>query len=215
MGFPPFLRSHLQQHDLNHVLLGLGFLAGTLDESRQVTDGDLEWEVQRSQHNSKEYPPSSHARDERECTSSNLESASQRKSRSILVTDTIGILPVRASEQTERAHEREEDDYEGHVGAQRADQVDQAEQAHEDEEEGEGGCESNSGLAGCYAGGAGWGVGPVGCVKRLESGGKGKPEGAEGHEDDEGEGVAEDELEEAADEHEKTAEEEVGSAARG
>lgn len=198
---------------LNHVLLRLLLVAESLDHGRQVTDRDLEREVESRKHDGEEDPPASQARDERECTSSNLQSFCQSQScRIVRVAEGVGLLPVRASKETERADECEEDDDEDDVGAERAYQVDEAEDAHEEHEEGEGGCETDGRLAGAFGVGGRWGVGAVGVVEWLEGCGEREPERAEGDEDYEREGIAKDEFEETADDHEETTEEVVGAA---
>jgi len=53
------------------LLLSLLPLSGTLDESAEITDGDLEGEVKGGKHDSKEDPPAAHVGDESECTRSN------------------------------------------------------------------------------------------------------------------------------------------------
>lgn len=50
---------------LDHVLPGLWALASTLDHGEQVTNGNLEWEIESRKHDSEEDPPSSHGRNER------------------------------------------------------------------------------------------------------------------------------------------------------
>lgn len=102
-------------------------------------------------------------------------------------------MPVCAREAAERGDQEAEDADEDEVGAERADGVDQAQHAHEDEEEGPGGVEADrveaagrvARVGGVVAECAGLG---------LEGEAEGDPEGAEGAEDDAGEGVAEDPL---------------------
>jgi len=53
----------MEINHLDHVLLLLLLLAVSLDQSRQVTDGNLEREIESRKHDSKEDPPASHARD--------------------------------------------------------------------------------------------------------------------------------------------------------
>lgn len=60
----------------------------------------------------------------------------------------------------------------------------------------------------------GRGVEAVGIERRGQGGGEGEPEATKGGEDDGGEGVAEDPLEDAGEEHEHASLEEVNAAGR-
>jgi hypothetical protein len=201
---------------LNHILLALLLLTEPLDQRREISNRDLEWEIQGREHDSKEDPPACHRRHKRKRTSRNLQP--MRKGNLIrihAIAICISKLPVGARQKAEGDDEREEDDDEDDIGAQGADQVDEAQHAHEDEEEAEGGGEANCSQAcGLGVGGSG-SVQAVGIVEGLQRCGEGQPEGAEGDENYKGEGVAKDEFEEAADDHEKAAEEIVRSTGMG
>lgn len=113
-------------------------------------------------------------------------------------------------QQTERNYKREEDDDEDNIRPQGADEVDQAQDAHEDHEEAVAGIETGRVETARV-------VEPARGVEagRVEGGHQhgavAEPEAAEGTEDDEGEGIAEEELEDTGDEHEQAADEDVDS----
>jgi len=121
-------------------------------------------------------------------------------------------VEINTGEQTKNYNQRGKNNHESDVGSQGTHEVNETHETHEDEEKGKGGIETFGGETGRDWGGSCRCVGAVGVVKGLECGGKGEPEGAEGHEDDEREGVANYEFQEATDEHEEATEEEVCSA---
>ena len=123
----------------------------------------------------------------------------------------LSDLPEKAGQTAKGGDEQEEDEEEDDVGAEGADEEDQAQHAHVELEVGEGGREDGVAARGEGLGGR---VGNRGVVVGRQRRAEGEPEGAEGAEDDEGEGVAEDELEEGAKDHEQAAEEVVDTAAR-
>ena len=55
---------------LDIVLLNLPLLAGTLDDVGEVANGEIEWEVERCEHDGEENPPAGHGGDESEGSSS-------------------------------------------------------------------------------------------------------------------------------------------------
>src|SRR6266536_1450860 len=96
-----------QGQHLDHVLLCLRALAGTLDHGGQVTNWNLEWEVESRKHDSEEDPPSSHGCNKCASTTSNLQSTSQRCGASSCCHIFSGSsgkritqLPVRTSKAT-------------------------------------------------------------------------------------------------------------------
>jgi hypothetical protein len=196
-----------------HAVLLLLPLAGALDHGAQIADRDLEGEVESSEHDGEEDPPAGQGSDEEEGTSRDLHPACIGHLARVGRGGREGcrVVPVGGGEEGEGQREREEDDHEGYVGSERADQVHQAQETHEEQEEPEGGGESRGVDTGRF-GVACWGVQSVGEVEWLESRGEGEPEGAEGDEDDEWEGVAENELEESTHHHEQTAEEVICAA---
>jgi hypothetical protein len=96
-------------------------------QERELT-GKLEGEVQRSEQDSKEDPPSQHACDESASASGDEQSAS-------LGDAALSEVPVSAGEAAESSDEGSEDADEDHVGAERADHVDEAEETHPELEE--------------------------------------------------------------------------------
>jgi hypothetical protein len=131
------------------LLAFLLLLARTLDDSGQVADcgenniskhsniyqarrceltRQLEGEVQRSEQDGKEDPPSQHARDESASASSDEQGAS-------LGDAALSKVPVSTGEAAESSDEGSEDADEDHVGAERADHVDEAEETHPELEE--------------------------------------------------------------------------------
>jgi hypothetical protein len=159
---------------------------GSVGKGSKLT-WNLEGEIQACKHNSQEDPPTASTSHEDEGTRRFLQPT---RKQDVAVAD----LPVCACEAAEGADEREEDDDEGDVGAQTADEVDEAHQAHSQEEEAEGAVEGDGLEAGSWVRGIG-GVGAPGVVEGLQSAGEAHPEGAEGTEDDEGECVTNDPLE--------------------
>jgi hypothetical protein len=122
------------------LLLGLLPLTGTLDESAEITDGDLEGEVERGEHDGEEDPPATHVGDESECTGGDKTfrrslSVSGSEGRCGRVTISDGKVPVCTSQAAESEDESEEDQGENDVGSERADEVNQTQHAHKDEEE--------------------------------------------------------------------------------
>jgi len=66
------IKHQLRVPYLNHVLLFLLPGARTLDQCAQVANGNLEWEVQGSEHDSEEDPPTGHRGHKEASTASNL-----------------------------------------------------------------------------------------------------------------------------------------------
>ena len=170
----------------------------------EIADGQVEREVDREQDQHQQVVPADHAGHEGQGATGAL----QRQGGGGV---SAGGVPVAGGEAAVHRAEGEEDEEEEHVGAQAGDQVDEAEDAHPQQEEGEGReegrvGEADGGILLCRRVGA---VRVIGWRQRRP---EREPVRAVGAEDDEGEGVAEHEFEEAAGEHEETAEEEVGAA---
>lgn len=120
-----------------------------------------------------------------------------------------GGVPVPRRQAAVHRAEGHEDEHEDDVGAQAADQVDERQHPHPEQEEGERGQEDRVGEA---RGRVGRGVGAKRVVARRQRRPEGEPEPSVRGEDDEGEGVAKHEFEQASREHEQAAEEVVGAA---
>ena len=128
-----------------------------------------------------------------------------------------GEVPIRGGQTRERAHQRQKNHHEHHIGAHTTDQENQTHQPHKHEEKRKAGVKARllepRGIARVAHRRRGLrGVGDVGAVRvepGHECGGEGEPEGAEGAEDDEGEGVADEEFADGAEDHEDAAEAEV------
>ena len=121
----------------------------------------------------------------------------------------LGDQPIDTGETAERWYQQQKDAEKDDVGPQRADEVDEAQEAHVELEEGEGCREDGVGARHGRILGV---IGDGRVVHGGEGGGECQPESTERSEDDEGEGVAEDELKEGAEDHQHTAEEVVGPA---
>jgi hypothetical protein len=121
------LKTHLCRVSLL-LLLGLLPITGTLDQSAEITDGDLEGEVERSEHDGEEDPPATHVGDESECTGGDETfrrslsmSGSEGRCGRVAVSD--GKVPVCTSQAAESEDEGEENQGEDDVGSKRADEV--------------------------------------------------------------------------------------------
>lgn len=150
--------------------------------------GQREGEIQAGEHDGREDPPAEHAHHERQSGAGDLTRLGGARV-------ALREMPVGGGEEAEGGDEQAEDADEDEVGAQRADGVDEAEHGHEDEEEGPGRIECGR-LETCRRVVGVGGEVAVGAGLRLEGQAESDPEGAEGGEDDAGEGVAEDPLEE-------------------
>jgi hypothetical protein len=166
-------------------------LTSPLDQMAQIPHGQIDREIHRQEQQDEEIVPPDQTGDERERSPSMLE-----REGDILVP--LREMPVRGRETAVHGTQGQEDEEEDDVGAEGGDQVDKRQNAHPEEEEGE--C-IEEGWVGEAGGGVGGSVGAVGVVGGGQCGAEGEPVGAVGAEDDEGEGVAQDEFEEAAGEH--------------
>jgi len=181
-------------------LVVLGLLTRTLDESAEIADGQVEWEVDAGQQLDEEQIPTQQARHKGQSTSRVL--TLERRLGGL--RGRLCDLPEGARQAGKGGDEGAEDAEEDDVGAERADEVDKAEQTHVDLEEGEGGGELGVGRGRGRVCGV---VGDAGVEVGRQGSPVGEPERAEGAEDDEGEGVAEDEFEDGAKDHKQAAEE--------
>ena len=186
-------------------LTSLSLLACTLDESAEIADGEIQWEVNTGQQLDEEQIPSQQADYERQPTGSVLSLYSRRQR----LGCAFGDLPIDTGEAAERWYQQQEDAEKDDVGPQRADEVDEAQEAHVELEEGE--CCREDGV-GARRGRILGVIGDGRVIHGGEGRGECQPESTERSKDDEGKGVAEDELEEGAEDHQHTAEEVVGTA---
>jgi hypothetical protein len=173
---------------------GLGLLARTLDEFAQVADRKVQWEVNAGQQLDEEKIPSQYRDGEEQATRCVLSFKSCRQS----IRCSLGNLPEGSREGGKGGYEQQEDREEDDVGPERADEEDEAQKAQVEREIGKSGREDR------VAGRRGRVCGVVGNCRvkvRCKGGRVGEPESTEGSEDDEGKGVAEDELEDGGDYH--------------
>ncbi len=93
-----------------------------------VSHGNLYWEVDRSEHLSKEDPPACQSCEKAKGASRNLQPLCH------FSVSQCGV-PVCAGQDDESEKQSEEDGHENEVCPQCADEVNQTQQAHEQEEE--------------------------------------------------------------------------------
>ena len=120
------------------------------------------------------------------------------KSRRQSIWCSLGNLPEGSREAGKGGYEQQEDREEDDIGPERADKEDEAQKAQVEWEIGKRGSEDR--VAGRRGGMCGV-VGDCRVKVRCKGGRVGEPESTEGSEDDEGKGVAEEELEDGADYH--------------
>lgn len=170
--------SRLHNHSVT-CLLSLA-LASSLDESRQIADWKVEWEVDSCQELHEKQIPAQQADDEGKSTSSGEQDC----------MSTVGEKV--ACQAAESWHKEEEDEEENDVRADRYDEVDEAEDTHVDLEERERALKD---WISCGSGWVRWQVCDRGIVVWCKRCSEGQPESTECAENDEWEGVAQDELE--------------------
>lgn len=183
--------------------INLDFLAGALDDGREIADGDLDGEIESGKHDGGEDVPAEDACDKRKASASLDHSCGFRGV-------AHGAVPEASGEEREGRNEGEEDHDEDNVGADGQDEVDQAHDSHPEKEE----TESVVKFWCTKTGVVGWvksSIIAIGMVEWDESEAECNPERAEAEEDNHGEGVANDELAEATEKHENTAIAEVGT----
>jgi len=116
------MRRHLCRVSLL-LLLGLLPVTGTLDHGAEITNGDLEGEVQGSEHDGKEDPPATHVGDECKCAGGDetlgcSSSMCSPRSRCGRITVGDGKVPVCTSQAAESKDEGEEDQGKDDVGSE-------------------------------------------------------------------------------------------------
>lgn len=193
--------------DLIHLITTL-LLALALDDLRQVTDGDLDREVDDGEHDGNEDVPARHATHEPECTTSLDERGGELGLAGVLESEH----PEGSSEEVEADLEGGEDADEDDVGSEGADQEDGAQDTHEQQEEGKASVESSGGqTSGSRA--IGRSVRSIRGEGGDESSTVREPETTEGAEDGSGEAVSENPFKDTTDDHEKTTHEDVRTVA--
>ena len=161
-------------------------LTAPLDEFAQISDRQQNWEVHSRQHLHEEEVPTQQTCYESRRAAGLLQPESQ---------DRVSVcgLPEGTGKGGETQDEEEEDADKDHVGAEGTDEVDQAQETHVQQEVGVGCLEGGICGGGCGGGRDGH-VGARGIEVRGDRCAVAEPEGAEGGENDEGEGVSEDEF---------------------
>lgn len=125
-------------------LASFGLLACALDESAEITNREIEGEVDGGEQLHKEEVPPQETHDEGQTTGCVLQVGGG---------DAFGGLPEKAGETAEGGDEEGEDHQEDDVGAEGADHVDEAEDAHVQLEVGKGCGEDWVAGAGGWVGG--------------------------------------------------------------
>lgn len=125
---------------------------------------------------------------------------------------SLSSVKVNACKQAKSYDKCRENDHKGDVGSQGTHKVNETHETHEDEEKGKGRIVAFGGETGCDRRGSRRCVGAIGVIEGLECGAKSEPKATKGHENDEREGIADYEFQEATDDHEETTDEKVGSA---